>query len=274
MQSVTEDMATHIEWAYIKATPVEGLSVRGGRMSLPNFLVSDSRRVGYANTSLRPANEVYGVDLLNGGLTGLDISYRMPLGGNGLTITALGGTSSVALAGTTSDVKNVRGINALWEGDGYSLRMGRIEGEPDLSANPGGVASDVYTFTGIGANVDIHDVVLQAEYVNRRSANLGVILDVDGWYILGGYRFGNLLPYLQLAMSSPANGSIAAMQKSTAAGVRWDAFSSAALKFQVERVDTFGTTGYSFATPSLGFGANAPVAQPVNVFSVAVDFVF
>jgi len=276
MQRVSTDMTTRIEWAYLKATPIEGLSVRGGLMSLPNFLVSDSRRVGYANTWLRPANEVYGIDLLNGGLKGVDVSYRLPLGGNGLTITALGGTSSVDAASVSVDVKSVRGLNALWEGDGYSVRVGQIEGKPDVdTAIFGGTGEEVYKFTGIGANVDRNNVVVQAEYVRRRSSQASSIIDANGWYVLGGYRIGSYLPYLQMAKASPANNSMAVKQKTTAVGLRWDAFSSAALKFQFERVDTDGTAGYSFATPSTGGpGGGAPVTQPVNVFSVALDFVF
>jgi hypothetical protein len=275
VQGVSEDITTGIEWAYVKATPIEGLSVRAGRMSLPNFLISDSRRVGYANTWLRPAGEVYSLDLLNGGLEGFDASYRLPIGGNGLTITALGGTSSVDAPGQSVKVNNVRGLNAVWEGDGYSLRLGQVEGKPDVdSALFGGSGIEVYKFTGIGGNVDSHNVVLQAEYVTRRSSQGGAFLDANGWYVLGGYRFGSLLPYVQLAEAGPANNSTSEKQKTTAVGLRWDAFSSAALKFQLERVDTEGTAGHSFVTPSLGFGASAPVTKPVNVFSVALDFVF
>ena len=273
MQRATADMSTRIEWAYLKATPIEGLSVRAGQLSLPNFMISDSRRVGYANNWLRPANEVYGVDLLNGPLKGLDVSYRLPIGGNGLTISALGGKTSIVGSTSTLEVNDVRGVNVVWEGDGYSLRVGHIEGKPDIPAGLGFAGVEVYKFTGIGANVDSHNVVLQTEYVQRRSTQAGSFIDANGWYVLGGYRMGSFLPYLQLANASPANSS-ANKQKTTAIGLRWDAFASAALKFQVEHVDTGGTSaGYSFATPSVG-RVGAPVTKPVNVLSVALDFVF
>lgn len=274
MQRVSKDMTTHIEWAYLKATPIEGMSVRAGRMSLPNFLVSDSRRVGYANSWLRPANEVYGVDLLNGGLKGLELSYRLPVGSNGLTITALGGTSGVEASTSSIKVNSVRGLNAVWEGDGYSLRLGHVEGKPALDTAMFGGGVEVYKFTGIGASVDKNDFVLQTEYVLRRSALLGAMIDTNGWYVLGGYRIGSFLPYVQLAKAAPAGHSSAAKQKTTAVGLRWDAFSSAALKFQYEHVDTEGTAGYSFATPGTGGPGGLPVTKPVNALSVALDFVF
>ncbi len=274
MERVSKDMTTHIEWAYVKAMPIEGLSVRAGRMSLPNFLVSDSRRVGYANSWLRPANEVYGVDLLNGGLTGLEASYRLPVASNGLTITALGGKSSVEAGATSVKVNSVRGLNAVWEGEGYSLRLGHIEGKPALDTAMFGGGVEVYKFTGVGASVDRNDFVLQTEYVLRRSALVGAMIDANGWYVLSGYRIGSYLPYVQLAKAGPASHSASPKQKTTAIGLRWDAFSSAALKFQYEHVDTEGTTGYSFATPSMGGPGGLPVTKPVNALSVALDFVF
>lgn len=46
--------------AFAKARLSDTLSVRAGRVPLAVFLVSDYRNVGYANTMLRPSQEVYG----------------------------------------------------------------------------------------------------------------------------------------------------------------------------------------------------------------------
>ena len=42
------DFTTKFEWAFIKLKPLPGLSIRGGELELPTFLVSDTRNVGYA----------------------------------------------------------------------------------------------------------------------------------------------------------------------------------------------------------------------------------
>lgn len=89
-------------------------------------------------------------------------------------------------------------------------------------------------------------------------------------------------------------------QKNISLGVRWDAFKNAAIKFQWDRIDTSayprGTmqnyvhTDASGNTVLQGLGTDVPVAtdptgksvlktefdraQPLNVFSLAVDFVF
>ena len=149
--------------------------------------------------------------------------------------------------------------------------------DPSLAAflPPGAnLADEKYQFSGIGASVDRDNVLLQAEYVRRRSSLFNTMIGADAWYVFGGYRFGSVIPYIQRSILKPeSNTGIASAQKTTAIGARWDAFSSAALKFQLERVDTKGGQGISFITPTVGFAA-APVTKPVTVVSVAIDFVF
>ncbi|PQA75942.1 porin [Rhodoferax sp. TS-BS-61-7] len=279
-QRTEEELTTKLDWAFVKLAPLEGLAIRAGRFNLPNFLVSDSRKVGYANIWLRPPNEVYGVDVLNGGLDGADLSYRLPVAGNSLTITGLLGSSSINrprnFAGIT-EVKNVQGINLLWDGDWYTVRLGQVQGYAQLSGDilnlmPAGQTEELYEFTGLGFSVDRANVVLQAEMVQRRGKYLNSVFAADGSYLMAGYRFGKFLPYMMLAEVKPA-ASDDAPQDSIAVGLRWDAFSSAALKFQLERTDTKGTTGQSFITPG-DVQQQTPLTKSVNVLSVSLDFVF
>ncbi len=281
-QRSTPELSTKIEWAFVKVKvkPIDGLTVRGGKFSLPNFLVSDSRRVGYANNTLRPSNEVYGLDLMNGGLTGADVSYRLPIAGRALTITGLGGkSSSVSRGGSSIDFKDVLGANLLWDGDWYTVRVGQVKGKPQLpeSVRPASLGPLTYIFTGYGFTMDRANVVLQGEFVTRRADPASPFIDADGSYLMGGYRIGKFLPYAQIAKRKPVSGGSVAPQKSTSLGVRWDAFSSAAIKFQAERIDTDGSAGASFVTAQLpGFGPPryAPITKPVNTLSVSLDFVF
>ena len=285
----TEDrLSTRVEWAFVKVAPVEGLALRAGRFSLPTFLISDSRRVGYANTTLRPADDVYGLDLLNGGLKGVDASYRLPIGGNSLTVTGSFGKSSYTNPRESFaflKMNKVSGLNMVWDGDWYTLRLGYVEAEPEFPAEfaaflpPGTSLSDKYTFTGIGLSVDKNNVVLQGEYVQRRSKNFNQGVGADAWYMMGGYRMGPVLPYLQFSRRTPTSDAMDSVfpQSTKVVGLRWDAFASAAVKFQLERVDTKGTSGASFVTPVVDtpFGPiPAAVTKPVTTFSVAVDFVF
>jgi hypothetical protein len=270
------NISTEVEWAYVKVEPVEGLTFLGGRMDLPMFLVSDFRDVNYANTWVRPPNEVYGQAFLNR-LEGGEARYRLPIKTTTLTVTVLAGNSSLPLDGTELKVKNVRGWNALWETDWVTLRAGRVWGTPDLVGS-----TERYTFTGFGATVDRNNIFVQSEYVTRRSQCCASVADANGWYALAGYRFRPFMPYVSYAKAEdlmPSAFHLTNPQSTVAIGVRWDAFKSADLKFQVERVNTYGTSGISFSTPALpstGFGPplSAPITSPVMVFSLTMDVVF
>jgi hypothetical protein len=127
IQRTEPKLTTKVEWAFVKVTPLEGLALRAGKLGIPAFLISESRRLGYANTWLRPPNEVYSLDVLNGGLTGADATYRWAVGGNSLSITGLAGKSEYK--GATGDplkVNAVRGLNLVWDGDWYTLRAGQV----------------------------------------------------------------------------------------------------------------------------------------------------
>lgn len=289
MQRTTGKISTEVEWAYLKLQPISGLSAFAGRMTLPTFLVSDSRNVGYANTWLRPPNEVYGLAMLHR-LEGADVSYALPIEGTTLTASAIAGKSSLHIFGAELDVDQVKGGNLQWEMDWLTLRVGQVQGHV-VTPN------DIYVFSGVGASYDRDNVIVQSEFVTRRSKRgFGSFVDADGWYTLAGYRIGKFVPYASYASTRPQTDGgvhLTETQSSIAAGLRWDAFRSADIKFQIERVDTHGTSGISFVTPSLtgagvpspptgpggpasgaAFGGFAPITRPVMVLSLAMDVVF
>src|SRR5262249_50682586 len=73
------DYTPHVEWANIKYEFTPQFSMRVGRTALASFLVSDSRKVGYANPWVRPPAwvcclvPIYSSD-------GVDANYRMETG--------------------------------------------------------------------------------------------------------------------------------------------------------------------------------------------------
>lgn len=281
------NITADIEWAFVKLEPIARLELRGGRMQLPMFAISDFRNVSYANAWARPPDEVYGLALLER-LEGIDATYRLPAGSTSLTLTLLGGKSFFydQTGGSRSDVSHVRGANLQWEIDGVTLRIGQVKADVELGAVDlsafSTVRSDPYTFSGAGISVDRDHIVAQAEYVTRRSENFPQLVDSDGWYVLGGYRFGRVLPYVSFGDAQPKQESAMALtgrQTTTAAGVRWDAFSTAAFKLQVQQVDTHGTRGLSFvAYDNISGGSIPPIPRSVisrvNVASLSIDFVF
>lgn len=273
------------EWAFIKVQPVDGLSVRVGRMPLPTFVVSDSRNVGYANTWLRAPNEVYGLNLLRR-MDGADVTYRHSFGAVGVSATVLAGDSEMRVLGSNLAANKVRGANVQVEVGPVALRAGRAIADVYVSSTD---PESRYEFTGFGVTVNQGNFIGQAEYVERRPETLYYnIAAADGWYAMGGYRFGSVTPYLIYSNTDPKYSAtapqvqmlyplISSDQKTFAVGMRWDATDFAAVKFQAERVDTNGTPGISFSrtdapAPALRFAT--PVTKKVNVLSATIDFVF
>jgi hypothetical protein len=253
-------LTTEAEWGFVKVAPIEGLSIRAGRLGVPMFLVSDSRNIGYANNWLRAPDEVYGLVSFRR-LQGFDVTYQMPIGSNTLTLTVLSGTSATKYAKTNIRMKGVRGANAQLETDWGTFRFGRVEAKYDTAA------SQAYSFTGVGMTIDRNNVFVQAEYVQKRAPQVS-FAEANGHYVMAGYRFGNMLPYVSIAGSKPvtvAANNTSGNQKTTALGLRWDAFKVASVKFQLERIDTDGTKGVSFT---------GKVPSPVTALSAGVDFVF
>jgi hypothetical protein len=154
------------------------------------------------------------------------------------------------------------------------------------------------SFTSIGLSMDWNNIVAQTEYAKRKLETYSG--DTDSWYVMGGYRFGKILPYYshaKLAVKSDftntiptacASGAPAACtatvrslnatmeslrtsarggsQNTDSIGLRWDFMPSADLKVQIDRVKPQGKGLFSQA--AAGFKG------PVTVGAVAVDFVF
>jgi hypothetical protein len=281
-KSNADQISMAVEWAFLKLQPIDGLTIRGGRMAMPTFIVSDSINVGYATTWLRAPNEVYGLAMLPL-LEGADVTYRKSLGPVAVSVTALGGESTLRALGTNYEARDVRGANVQLETDWLTFRLGKVQtSEVEVSGT-----SQQYSFTGFGVSVDHNNIVAQAEFVERRAGYYYNIVSANGWYVMGGYRFGKFTPYAIYSSTDPQYNPdsaqiqqtvplISNIQKTVAAGVRWDAFSSVDFKFQLERVNTDGTPGISFSNPDLpaALRFDVPVTHPVTVASVNVDFVF
>ncbi len=270
-----ENLKTEVEWAFLGFEPIDNLRIRVGRTAAPTFMISDTRNVGYANTWVRAPEEVYALAVLDR-LEGADVSYRFNLGSSALTVMALAGESH--FDNLDVEVKDVRGLTAEWETRWATFRIAQIQGKSQLEdlGIVGLTGEDKYTFRNAGVSIDRDNIVARAEYATRRSDDFEASTDADGWYVFGGYRFGSVLPYVSYGVADrPVNDLVYDYEQTTlSAGVRWDAFDSGTVKFQVDHVDAHDSWGVSFLSPVNMFGLPTPVTEKVNVATLAVDFVF
>lgn len=313
------------EWANLKYQVTRDLFVRGGRIVAPMFMISESRMVGYSQTAVRPIGEVYLINPITY-LNGADIGYRFEAGPVLYKIGAAAGNLSQEI--TSGAVKsNYRFknklINASAEYKGSTVRVGYARLNTDvksdtLSAYDAALATLVANnvpnaatvqdntthtnlkidFYNLGYVYDRNEWLVQAEY-GARKIDKDSIVDMDGFWLLGGYRIGKWMPYVSwshmahksaisfptvdtssLGANSAAAKTYAAVSNNfmqrfdrtnIGAGVRWDIIENVALKAQVERIDKGpGGTSY-FVNGTSEFFANE---RKVNVYSATLDFVF
>lgn len=304
------DDKPRVEWAFGKAKLGGGFTLRAGRIGAPYFAVSDFREVGYANTWLRTPSDVYGQVLFRS-VDGVDLLYTGDLAGVPVTAQVLAGKTRQAFERTDIDFKNQFGVNLTAEvADGVTLRLGHIGGKLSVASNTMRQLVNVLgttpfaevgrqidcsarkaSFTGLGVGVERGNWVGSAEYTERKSDCY--VPDTTGWHVMAGYRFGSVTPYvvvseLRLNDSNVVNNiprtvsttlttlaltvdalinAVATRQATQAVGLRWDAWRNVAVKAQYERIDTKG--GYG-----LFRNVGPRPTEPVNVLSLAVDFIF
>lgn len=316
-QRYDETYTPEVEWANLKFDITPDVSVRAGRMVQQTFMVSEYRKVRYATPWIRPPKEVYDMIPVTKA-DGIDVSYRFRFKGSTHNLRALYGIRDVNLPdGSEASVRDglVLSDTLEWGAATLFASYGRfrltMEGfNPFFDAfrqfgAEGEAIADRYDVDGkrfeimsFGVRYDPGDWFVMGELA--RSNSRAFIGNTEGWYITGGYRFGELTPYLTLARVrahgdtsdpglspaglSPAQaaqtqglnaalnqllGSVA-QQKSIAVGVRWDFIRNAALKAQYQYLDLDDGSPGVLTNTQPGFEPGGAV----NLFSAAIDFVF
>ena len=267
-------ISTQLEWAYLALRPTSGFLIRYGKLALPTFLVSDFRDVGFANTWLRAPNSVYGEAIYHV-FQGGDITYRQPLGEHSLTLNVLVGApdsvNQLSAPGVADHFTghHMSGYSLTADLGPVTLRTSILEMTFRRYIKDRPLEEGLYDFYDLGIVYDRNDVVAQGEFIELRTGDPDD--NVNGWYVMGGYRLGKWLPYAIYAANhknEAANGAIPELNASTVSlGVRLDLFRSVDLKAQIDRVK-----GFDYGTPFInerpGFNNEA------TIFSLVTDFVF
>lgn len=207
----------HLEWANLKYQLGPDASVRIGRIVLPAFLVSDYRKVGYANVWLRPPTEVYALVPVTSN-NGIDATFRILKGDFRSTFQASFGRSDIDLPGDSGTAKgrNTLGVVATTERGPVIARLtyqrtafyidsfGRLFDafrqfgpEGDALADRYDADGGRFEFLGAGLQYDLKDWFMSAEAGRARSHSAAG--DRTAWYVSGGHRFARLTPYLTYA---------------------------------------------------------------------------
>ncbi|MGV3743095.1 MAG: hypothetical protein ACO1NO_12370 [Burkholderiaceae bacterium] len=219
-----------VEWANLKYQVTPDFNIRAGRIVLPVLMVSDSRRVGYAQPWVRPPVEVYSLVPITKS-DGVDMSYRMSFGevnntfrvgyslrdieealpDGGDVVSKDGwqisnmlqyGDASLHMAYTRTKL-TVEAFRPLFDGYREFAQVAGGFGFSQTSAQATALADKYDTdnkrfeILSIGGSYDPGDWFAMAEWVQTEQRS--VLGKRQAWYVTGGYRFGAFTPYLTYA---------------------------------------------------------------------------
>jgi hypothetical protein len=205
----------HAEWANLMYEATPDISIRVGRILLPTFLLSEFRKVGYANPWVRPPLELYSLSSVSNN-DGVDASYRVLLGDFTNTVAGTYGRTQLGVpGGGRFDAKNgwlitdTLDFGATTVHIGYqkatlSLRLSYID---ELFAalrqfGPQGVAiadrydpdNKTFTIMTVGATYNPGSWFAMGEWGRRKTVSM--LGDSSAWYASVGYRLAQFTPYL------------------------------------------------------------------------------
>lgn len=273
-----------VEFAKLKYAFNPDAYLQVGRVTLPTFLESENRDIGYTYAWIHPPVEVYRQESIAHS-DGVDANYRFQIGDTGNSIKAIYGRSTSEMGDTQTVIsltsRHLWGIFDTIEYGPAIVHAGYQERDTDsgylLSGNPAISVKD--SDLSVGVKYDFGDWFAMSEWIQRKSTYL-----VNAMYVSGGYRVHKFTPYLTYAQSSqgsflqgfppPSAEGIKLAQRaqsSTSLGVRWDLIKNTDIKIQYDQV--------KLSANSNGFLANVPVGanlsgQTFHVISMAVDFIF
>jgi hypothetical protein len=215
-QNYDKTYKPHVEWANIAYQPMPEFSVRVGRIVLPTFLLSDSRKVGYANPWLRPPVEFYALSPIFNS-DGADMNYKMHVGEVVNTLVGTYGNANFrAPGGDDFEVRRLWVIadtveygsltlHIAYQASSFSYHTLDTLFDAFRQFGPQGIAlADKYDLDNkpsqvfdVGAMYDPGTWFVTGEW-GRRNLH-SAIGESTAWYLSGGYRLAKFTPYLTYA---------------------------------------------------------------------------
>jgi predicted porin len=170
---------------------------------------------------------------------------------------------TIALTAAEPAEQYLLAINGASNADGV-LRNVRI---PSAS-------NEKFTFSGLGLKYDANNILAIAEFTKYDVDNTRDLINTEGYYLTGGYRFKRLMPHITYGrMYNPDDGLSRAASKSdqttVTAGLRYELNTKIAIKAEVSKIDGFNGTSGLF-DPEEGVS----LEDSAKIYSIVVDAIF
>lgn len=273
------------DWGFATFQANDNTSLRFGKLKYPGNLVSEIVDVGYAYPWIRPPEVIYshtdtGAAMTMEALQGASAEYTSSIGDEWEW--SVMGYAGEANEDTMSHTK-IHAARVTLSNDTVKFLAGynrSLLDAPDLVA--GRIDDKWMSIATLGTQAEWNDWVGYAEYVKSSTEDVDLV-ETTGWYVTVGHRFGEFLPHLTYADLSQDTGIA---QTSWTAGLRWDMAPSTALKVEWQTIDPTaantaapGSAAYDIAynedgEPFAGMFGALPEENPVNVFSVMLNYTF
>lgn len=204
-----------LEWAYLDYAFTPEFSVRAGRMPVGSFIVSDFRKVSFANPWMRPPPELYSLSPVTSGEE-VKATYSLHAGDWTSTLEASYGRSEGDFQGGSSTAERVWSLSNTVQQGGFTGRALFARGELDIPVfdpffdafrdfGPEGEAiADRYEvddtpfqFASMGAEYDPGPWFGMVELGWADFNN--VLGEKLAGYVTAGHRFGAFTPYATYA---------------------------------------------------------------------------
>jgi hypothetical protein len=306
-RSFEKNFTLDVTLGFLKDQVTPDFALRGGRLQLPVFMISEYRQVGYVNTFIRPPVEVYGQSPLDY-VDGVDGQYVHSFGPVDVSAAALYGNATLNYSLGEIDLRRAAGANISANWGPATLHYGRLMGELSLVTDTADQLIDAvqgagfttladrlsehnraYDVTDWGLSVDWHDILVQGEYSDRQAE--GYVSSSRGRYALVGYRIHKFTPFASYAERNatgwasyytvPQGGPPAPLASGVNALLAADRYeyqhtSSVGVRWDFhDSMDMkFQLDHVSPKGPGLFVNAQTGFSGPVDVVALAVDFVF
>ena len=227
----SNSFSSYMEWAFISYRPIPEFNLRLGRVGTDFFMLSDSRNVGYSQTTLRPNREFYAyISLFS--LDGMDALYtinttnghwlikaqwgrskaELPLNG-GIFELATDNMWDLSLERQYGDLRLRAGLVDVtlendFPGDLSALQEIGALGLPGISPEANYLLEE-FTLEGqrikyrfIGFHYDANAWIALGEF-SQVSSSSDAIIQGNAYYLTLGHRWANLTPYIGASRFKP-----------------------------------------------------------------------
>ncbi len=268
-----------VEWANVRYAFSPEFSVRVGRIALPTFLMSNTRKVGYTVPWVRMPNTVYGALAMTNN-DGADLTWGAQLGELHNTVVVYAGRNNSTypngtVGGYREKARHMRGLTDTLAMGAATVQVSHFEAR--LNAAAIGLADQPYKVNALGASYDPGAWFATGEWA--RISGQGE-QRIPSWYLGGGIRRGDFTPYVGVNWRKQAYADLQQLgapvanfgigQRGRTVGLRWDVSKNADLKLQYDRNSPDAGSVGTLVNYRPGFQPG----HPFNVVSLALDFVY